>query len=461
MSTGIPTIIMVLKKSRSDTNVLIVDASKGFSKAGKNNILRACDIKKIVDVVTSRITVDKFSKVVSRTEIRENEYNLNIPRYVDSSEKTESWDIFSSMYGGIPRKELEELQEYWTAFPSLKNILFSDINSGYYALNTSDLKETVLHSPDVQKFFNIFSETFDDFEDCLTKELLDNMGTLNITGQENILSDNIFARLANIPLIDRYEAYQLLDDDWSKLAVDLEIIQTEGFKAAKQVDPNFVLKKKDGKDQEVQDGWTGHILPFPLVQETLMKESLTTLKGYENRLSEISACYEELLEELPEEEKEKDFVTESRDAFIPSEIKKAIKSRDIEPESLALLKKVDALISEEKSLKKLLKTETAKLQTDTKSKIEQLSDEEVFLLLKQKWIQPLVQSMKKLPEDVISEFIKKLDTLCHKYETTFEEIEQQIRETESTLCLMLDDLTGNEFDMMGIRELRKLLIGGE
>ena len=94
--TGIPTIIMVLKQKRDNTDVLIVDASKGFAKAGKNNILRACDIKRIVDVVTARSTVEKFSKVVSRDDIRANDYNLNIPRYVDSSEKAESWDIFAS-----------------------------------------------------------------------------------------------------------------------------------------------------------------------------------------------------------------------------------------------------------------------------------------------------------------------------------------------------------------------------
>ena len=91
--TGIPTIIMVLRQKRENTDVLVVDASKGFAKQGKNNVLRACDIKKIVDTVTQRTSVDKFSRVVSREEIRGNEYNLNIPRYVDSSEEAESWDI--------------------------------------------------------------------------------------------------------------------------------------------------------------------------------------------------------------------------------------------------------------------------------------------------------------------------------------------------------------------------------
>ena len=91
--TGIPTIIMVLKQKREYTNVLIVDASKGFEKVGKNNRLRASDIKRITDIVTKRLSVDGFSRVITRDEIRSNDYNLNIPRYVDSSEKPESWDI--------------------------------------------------------------------------------------------------------------------------------------------------------------------------------------------------------------------------------------------------------------------------------------------------------------------------------------------------------------------------------
>ena len=99
--TGIPTIIMILRQKRENTDVLIVDASKGFVKEGKNNRLRARDIKKITDAVINRTDEPKFSRKVERDEIRKNEYNLNIPRYVDSSDDAESWDIYASMFGGI------------------------------------------------------------------------------------------------------------------------------------------------------------------------------------------------------------------------------------------------------------------------------------------------------------------------------------------------------------------------
>lgn len=122
--TGIPTIVMVLKQKRENTDVLIVDASKGYVKEGKNNKLQASDIKKIVDAVNCRESVDKYSKVVSRDEIRANGYNLNIPRYVDSSEPGESWDIYASMFGGLPISEIDEFKEYWEVFPNLRSALF-------------------------------------------------------------------------------------------------------------------------------------------------------------------------------------------------------------------------------------------------------------------------------------------------------------------------------------------------
>ena len=110
--TGIPTIIIVLKQKRENTDTLIIDASKGFIKEGKNNKLRASDIKRIVDAVMNRESIDKFSRLVSREEIRSNDYNLNIPRYVDSSEPAETWDLYASMFGGIPMTEIDGLEEY-------------------------------------------------------------------------------------------------------------------------------------------------------------------------------------------------------------------------------------------------------------------------------------------------------------------------------------------------------------
>ena len=219
--TGIPTIIMVLKQKRNVTDVLIIDASKGFVKEGKNNKLRASDIRKIADTVAARRDVERFSRVVSREEIRSNEYNLNIPRYVDSSEKAETWDIYASMFGGIPKAELAELKEYWKAFPELKETLFPENGTPYARPAADDIRAAVRSHPDICRFEEHFKAAFDGFGSYLKRELIDNMNEIVITQEEETLSGDIFRRLEQIPLVDRYEAYQLLDDEWEKIAVDL------------------------------------------------------------------------------------------------------------------------------------------------------------------------------------------------------------------------------------------------
>ena len=456
--TGIPTIVMVLKQKRDNTDVLIIDASRGFVKEGKNNKLRASDIKKIVDVVTRRETKEKFSRVVSRDEIRRNDYNLNIPRYVDSSEKAESWDIYASMFGGLPISEINELKEYWTAFPTLKTALLEKTSGEYSKIVATDIKKAVKENECIQAFEQSFKNAFGNFDDYLYKELIEKMDTLGISKTEEVLSLDIFARLKDIPLVDKYEAYQLLDDDWTKIAVDLEIIQTEGFESTKVVDPKMVVKKKGNLEQEVQEGWKGRIIPFDLVQNTLLLDEKQEIQKKENRLSEITSKYEELFDMLTEEEKEADFVNE--DSFVFAEVKKALKNNDIEPETKKKLKEVETLNTEEKELKSEVKKESALLEEKTKKTIESLSDGQVRQLLKEKWIHPLIQNLMQLPDIIVSELVDKLKALAKKYETTFAEIESQIEKTEKELSLMIDDLEAGEFDMRGLYEFKKLL-GGE
>lgn len=458
--TGIPTIIMVLKQKRVNTDVLIIDASKGFEKVGKNNKLRASDIKRIVDTVTGRKTIAKYSRVVSRDEVRKNDYNLNIPRYVDSSEKAESWDIYASMYGGVPVSEVEDLAEYWAAFPSLKDSLFTRKNAGYLQFVPEDIKSLVLSHADTEAFESKFKTEFGDFAEYLRQELITDMEHIPVSKEENTIATELFKRLSDIPLVDPYEAYQILDQNWAKIAVDLEIIQTEGIKSVTVVDPNMVIKKKDNKETEVQEGWIGRVLPFELVQKELLSDDVTALKSAEERLAAITSEFDGLLEELPEDEKTKDFVNDDSTAFVPAAVKKALKAKDEEPEVLAILKKVDALVNEEKSLKRDIKDKTASLQITTKKTIESLSEEDALALLSKKWIEPMVTEISALPLRIVDILTAKLEALAKKYQTTFEDVEKEIADTEASLTAMIDQLTGSEFDMQGLLELKKLL-GGE
>ena len=520
--TGIPTIIIVLKQKRTNTDILFIDASKGFIKEGKNNKLRASDIKKIIDVIISRKDINKYSKVVSRDEIRTNDYNLNIPRYVDSSEDAESWDIYASMFGGIPNYEIEKINNYWLAFPTLCPALFKNISSKYSELISSDIKETIKEHSNVKEFESKFNNAFNDFDKYLYDELIGKMKDINLSNAETVISDEVFKRLSDIPLIDKYKAYQLLDDVWTNIMVDLEIIQTEGFSATKIVDPNMVIKKKDNKEVEVQEGWKGHVIPFDLVQNNLLLADLKELKNNEDRIAGINSEYEELIDELSEDDRQK-LLNDDNTAFVSKEITNAYKEvlSDISTPEIEILNnylkissakekiafckdyeeidwnymtvskngtyskteinkyiakiksqvkfeegsyeylitRVNSLIAEEKELKKAVKEKANSLHIKTKEIIENLSDEQVFELLKDKWIKPFVGNLMKLPDNIINELIKKIETLAKKYKVTFAEIEEEIKETEKSLTTMINNLEGDEFDMLGLDELKKLLGG--
>lgn len=457
--TGIPTIIMVLKQSRVNTDVLFVDASKHFEKVGKNNRLRASDIKRIVDAVTQRKTVEKYSRLVTRAEIRDNDYNLNIPRYVDSSEAPESWDILATMSGGIPNAEIDALSAYWEAFPGLRRELFRSDATPYSTLAVEDVVAAIRNSDDVKHFKAHFDTVFRDFPDWLRERLIQPLQGGCVTTNEEEISDNVFDRLSSVPLVDRYEAYQLLHQSWEMISADLETIHRESFNATRCVDPRMVWKKKGNVEQEVQEGWMGRIIPFELAQKELLAGELAALKAHEDRLAEISGSYEEALDGLSEEDKEADFVNEDKSAFVWAEVKKAIKAKEAEPEVLAALKKVSSLNAEEKALKKQMKAESAALHQKTKSVIEALSEEQVLHLLECKWIGPLAEELNGLPGAVVDTLAKQVSALSQKYALTLTDLEGEIQRTEQEFSAMLDQLTGSEYDRKGLAELQKLLRG--
>ena len=462
--TGIPTIIMVLRQKRENTDVLIIDASKGFAKEGKNNKLRASDIRRIIDTVKQRKTVTKYSRLVPRQEIRDNDYNLNIPRYVDSSEEAESYDIYASMFGGIPKPELEGLKRYWDVFPSLQNELFEG-DGEYLSLKTEDIKKVIHENLDVKTFIEGYQQAFADFDDVMDETLIDAAESLSIPKTEEHIASDIFARFYQVPLIDPYQAYEIFEGAFATVSGDLELIQAEGMQAVKQVDPNMVIKKKDGKDHEVQEGWKGHILPFELVQQVCLSDQVNALKEKQDQLSEIPSSYEELLDGLSEDDKEtiSDALNDTNDGFVFKNIKSMIKTLKAdgaaEAQLIEVLQSADRLNTREKKLKSEIKQESEALHLATKDTIEHLTDAQVRMLLHDKWIQPVEDGILALSTDMLNTFIKKIEELSKKYAVTMSDLEAEIQETEKTLASMLSDLVGSEEDMAGIRELQKLLGG--
>ena len=482
--TGIPTIIMVLKQKRESDDVLIIDASKGFAKEGKNNKLRASDIKKIVDTYFARADVPKYSRAVSRDEIRANDYNLNIPRYVDSSDEAEHWDISSLMFGGVPEVEVDGLSRFWNAFSSLRSDLFIPISDGYVSPASEDVRGLIENHSDVLQFSSAFDSAFADFGELLRKKLVDSWESVNVSKGEESLGDEIFSRISSLPLIDKYSAYEVLDGCWKTISEDLEVMQTEGFDSCRQVVPNLVMKKKDGKDVEVQDGWVGYVIPYELVQSTLLSDIADLVKQNNEHLSFLSEEISSVFESLTEEEREGEYLNEDKTAFSAPAVKKYLKdvyhqkklltwsqlsdccvaesgvsySKDSD-ELEDKLSRVHALFEEEKSTKSLLKLNQRVLDERTKEQIESLTDAEISELLYLKWVAPLCDGLQEIPKQLIAELVKGVSYLSEKYAVTFSDTEDEIAKAEKSLSALIDELEGSESDMKGLRKWHSLLSG--
>ena len=520
--TPIQTLVMVLKRKRTETDILIIDASKGFEKVGKSNQLRSSDIKRIVDCICDRTVIPGFSERVSKETVRENDYNLNIPRYVDSFERPEPWDLHSIMFGGIPNAELDQLELYWAAFPGLRTDICKPISDKYVQFVSTNIDKDVRSHASVIRYTESYIAAFSDLREQLKKTLIGNYQGVSPLTEEDMISADIFRRLETTVSIDKYEAFQALDNAWGQIATDLEIIQTEGNAAITQVDPHMVTKKKDDKEIEVQDGWEGHILPFELVQEVLLTDETHELRELERELAAVCSAYSDLIDSLTDEEKDTGILNDTATAFVSKEVKVKVVEvlEDIEnDEILALqeylilpkrdkakfvestenvdwsaieanksglytkaavtarinaLKKqynfpeetfesklmsISANMDLESELRKRIRGKAAALHEKTRVLLECMEMEQALQLLEEKWNTPIMQGIMELPENLIRDFVSKLVDLSEKYAVTFSEVGTKIENVETDVSGFLSRLTGDAYDAKGLTELKHLLGG--
>lgn len=520
--TGIPTIVIILRKDREENNVLFIDASRGFTKEGKKNKLRASDIRRIVDTHIQRCDVDGFARVVAKEEIRQNGYNLNIPRYINAAEAPESWDMHSILFGGVPRTELLRFAPYFEALPGLETTLFAQTDTPHTQLQVEDLEATISTHPAVLNFHQSYQAAFAEFHSFLKHELIEQMETISIAKEEESITAHIFESLAHVPLVDRYEAYQLFADQWTSIAQGLEVIQSEGFGATRVVDPKMELKKNSaGEEYEVQNGWEGRVLSFDLVQANHLTTEVQTIEAQEQRLAEATHEVETTFDALDEEERnevsseegalqikeverrlgelltevETDEVLALEDYLFCSGKKEKVAYIAAHPEvdwqamdtakdgtyavkavktliddlrraypfeeetTEAQLIRITLLSAEIKQLAADIKSNKAQLIERTKEVIEkELSDEDILALLSAQWIDSLYHKLGELPQRVISNLVQQLKDLVAKYDTTLMDVEHDIQEASASLATMIDELTGSAHDLEALAEFKKLLL---
>ena len=456
--TGIPTLIMVLKKNRGNEGVLVIDASKGFVKDGKQNRLRACDVKKIADTYRERKDIPGFSRVVTRDEIRRNEYNLNIPRYVDSSEAPVKYDIYATMFGGIPDSEIADLREYWEAFPTLRSEVFAPgKDCPYSSVRVGDIAGAIQANSDVQDFKARFAQAFADFKVMLHQRLIDHVEDVKEVVESDSISADIFRRAEDFPLVDKYAAYQILADHWTGIMSDVEIIQTEGFGACNVVEVKTKMAKErnDDEEKEVPDGLKGRIIPFDLVQTALFQTDLDAIDALQSRIEAIDGEVDAVRDELlGMEDTEKYFDAEKDNALILKEITTDSKPKaEVDEDIKTLLKDIVSLKNEQKAKSAQIKTDRLALEEKTIKAIEGLDMKGISHFLELKWITPVTSAIEALPDAIIQRLADSITALNAKYAVTYNDIEQGIAESEQQLAALIGQLTGDEFAIKGLEAL--------
>lgn len=469
--TGIPTIIMVLKKQRSHDDVLFIDASQGFIKDGKNNMLRARDIERIVDTAHERQDVEHFARVVSRDEIRENDYNLNIPRYVSATLPPESVDFFATINGGIPVSEMDALAGYWDVLPGLREALFDEDASGYATIRTDDIRETVLEHSAAGALADTLNAALGGFAESLETELIDNAMAVPVNTAEDGVKADLFARLAPVPLVNEYQGYQLLHEKWLTIANDLTILQTEGWDAMRVIDPVMEWKTKDKKKVYVQTGWEGRVATFDIIRDLYLPELRDQVDDLTDERDSVDAALTALIEGLTEEDRTDlaDVLNAKETGFLKTDLNKAVKALPALPQGEqwpeggieAIQIEAKQLLDRLTKVKSQFKKAVEELETKTHEVIENLTDEQVVEVLATKWVAALMVQLALLPSLTLRELADQVQRLQEKYATPLTELDAQIATTEHSLLASLDQLTGSDADMQAVAALKQMLGGGQ
>lgn len=337
--TGIPTCLIILKKHRTKDDILFIDASKCFIKDGNKNKLRESDIQKIVDAYIARKDIEKFSRLVSYKEIEENDFNLNISRYVSAEEDPESYDAFGVMNGAIPKKELEEkFKEFWTKFPTLYYELFKEINSEYVILKIEDIIETINNNKEVERFKEQYNEIIDEFTNNLKNYLLKQLFNIDLSNILYEIKERLFDTLNDFKLIDNYNAYQAFYDVWKNTELDIESLHEE--KNLNPIHEIVEVTKINNKKEEVFDYWEGRIIPFNLIQNKFLREEKDRFNYLENRKAEIKGELDSLVSMLDEEDGNK-VLNDNKDAFSKNDVKNELDEilKNIDTEEIRIIKK--------------------------------------------------------------------------------------------------------------------------
>lgn len=454
-NTGIPVCILILKKNRAiGDSVLVIDASRNFIKVGKQNVLQEKDIAKIVDTYVGRAEIKGYSHLATREEIIENEYNMNIPRYVETIDKEISQDVDGHLYGGIPQTNIDELKILQSVVKDVIDSALSPVRDGYFKLvkPISELTDNVLRDSRVAKQsadVKTKAEGFiSKYWDVLRK--IDNVIYVNSLMEEMLV--NIKDILSKFKFIDVYDGYQIVAEIWKNaLTHDTELIAGSDFYTIGRTrEPNIVTKGAGNKKREEQDGWVGAIIPNDLIAKRLYSDELKAIEDKRIRVGEIDSELAELVEATKVEDSEENIVLyetlkkneddEPQNSFDNKAIKTELKKTTRGTPEYDLLKKVESFLTERSTLGKEIKTKEKELKEAIYERILVLKDEEIDELVFEKWFGTTVADLVNLVEIPLKDELATLEMLHKRYADTLSKIDDEINKLESDLEALMSEL---------------------
>jgi len=453
-NTGIPVTVIILKKNRElNDPVLMIDASHTFTKEGKQNVLREKDIAKLVDTYVSRREEKGYSHLATRDEIIENEYNLNIPRYIESIDEEIPEDVDAHLYGGIPYKNIEELEVLQTTVPDVIDQSLEEIREGYVLLTDSidEIKDNVLNASYVNEKSTAITERLMTYQNKYW-ELLKTVDDVdNIKGIREAMLDEIKEIIREFDHMSEYDGYQIIADLWeNKLTEDTEVIALSDFytEGRKRI-PRMVTKGTGKNKRDEQDGWVGSLVPNELITHKLFSDDLTEIENKETRLQDIETELDELVEAAKVEESDEadalgDALNEREDAFLIGSVRSEVKNAEKESQAHQLLTHVQSLLNERTKVNREVKALETTLKEQTEESIEKLTDEEIDDLMYNKWFGSVISKVNRLLENPLTEELADLEQLQDRYSETLSTLEEESDKLEKELEAMMEQMVVSE-----------------
>jgi type I restriction enzyme M protein len=432
--TGIPACILVIDKrdAGSREGLFLVDASKGFIKDGPKNRLRERDIHKIVDVFTRQLEIPGYSRFVRNEEIAGHDYNLNLPRYINSSEPEDLQDIEAHLRGGIPERDIDALEPYWQVCLQLREALFRPLRPGYLelAVDPAELKATITAHPQFAGFLKGMAAHFDGWRQQAASQLLALESGCHPKAVIRELSEGLLAHYKGQPLIDAYAVYQLLLDQWAEtMQDDVYAISADGWRA----EPYRVLET-DKKGKTKDKGWACDLVPKALLVRQLFAGDLELIEALRAQLEEASSRLAELEEEHSGDEGAFSELDKINKAAVNARIKEIRKDPEA-AEELAVLHEWLELSEEEAATKKALKAAEAELDDQAYVRYDSLTDAEVReLVVEGKWLASLEQAVASEVERVSQALTGRLKELGERYGEALPAISERVEKLETKVA---------------------------